>query len=91
MARLARLGVTSVLIEGGSEVAASCLEAGVVDKIVFFIAPLIIGGREAPPVIGGRGAGPLAEALRLRDVRWTPAGEDIMVEAYVRGPACSPA
>lgn len=91
MARLARLGVTSVLIEGGSEIAASCLEAGVVDKIVFFIAPLIIGGREAPPVIGGRGAGPLDEALRLHDVRWSAAGGDIMVEAYVRGPACSPA
>ena len=36
-------------------------------------------------------AAALAEALRLHDVRWTPAGEDIMVEAYVRGPACSPA
>lgn len=89
--RLAGLGITSVLVEGGSEVAASFLDAGVVDKVVFFIAPLLIGGREAPPVIGGRGAGPLAEALRLRDVRWSPAGEDIMVEGYVQEPACSPA
>jgi diaminohydroxyphosphoribosylaminopyrimidine deaminase/5-amino-6-(5-phosphoribosylamino)uracil reductase len=91
MARLAALGITSVLVEGGSEIAASCLDAGVVDKLVFFIAPLIIGGREAPPVIGGRGAGPLAEALRLRDVRWSAAGEDLMVEARVREPSCSPA
>lgn len=91
MARLAALGITSVLVEGGSEIAASCLDAGVVDKLVFFIAPLIIGGRDAPPVVGGRGAGPLAEALRLCDVRWSAAGEDIMVEAHPREPACSPA
>ena len=89
--RLFALGITSVLIEGGSEIAASSLEAGIVDKLVFFIAPLLIGGREAPPVIGGRGVGPLAEALRLRDVRWDAVGEDIMVEGYVREPACSPA
>jgi len=90
MARLARLGVTSVLIEGGSEIAASCLEAGVVDKLVVFIAPLLIGGREAPPVLGGRGAGLLAEATRLHDVRWTPVGEDLMVEGLLREAPCSP-
>ncbi len=89
--RLFALGIMSVLIEGGSEIAASSLEAGIVDKLVFFIAPLLIGGREAPSVIGGRGAGPLTEALRLRDVRWDTVGEDIMVEGYVREPACSPA
>jgi diaminohydroxyphosphoribosylaminopyrimidine deaminase/5-amino-6-(5-phosphoribosylamino)uracil reductase len=89
--RLYALGITSVLIEGGSEIAASSLEAGIVDKLVFFIAPLLIGGREAPPVLGGRGVGPLAEAARLRDVRWSTVGADIMVEGYVREPACSPA
>jgi len=90
MERLFALGITSVLIEGGSEIAASSLEAGIVDKLVFFIAPLLIGGREAPPVIGGRGVGPLAQALRLRDVRWDTVGEDIMVEGYVRELVCSP-
>jgi len=89
--RLFALGITSVLIEGGSEIAASSLEADIVDKLVFFIAPLLIGGREAPAVIGGRGVGPLAEALRLRNVRWDAVGEDIMVEGYVREPVCSPA
>jgi len=91
MARLAGMGVTSVLVEGGSEIAASCLDSGVVDKLIFFIAPLLIGGREAPPVIGGRGAGPLADAPRLRDVRWSAVGRDMMVEAYLEAPACSPA
>lgn len=89
--RLAGMGITSVLIEGGSEIAASSLAAGVVDKLVFFIAPLLIGGREAPPVLGGRGAGLLDEATRLRDVRWTPVGEDLMVEGLLREAPCSPA
>jgi diaminohydroxyphosphoribosylaminopyrimidine deaminase/5-amino-6-(5-phosphoribosylamino)uracil reductase len=89
--RLFALGITSVLIEGGSEIAASSLEAGIVDKLVFFIAPLLIGGREAPPVIGGRGVGPLADATRLHHVRWSAVGDDLMVEGYVREQACSPA
>lgn len=89
--RLFALGITSVLIEGGSEIAASSLEAGIVDKLVFFIAPLLIGGRDAPAVIGGRGVGPLVEARRLRTVRWETVGDDIMVEGYVREPVCSPA
>jgi len=89
--RLFALGITSVLIEGGSEIAASSLESGIVDKLVFFIAPLLIGGREAPPVIGGRGVGPLADAPRLREVRWSAVGDDIMVEGTVRGTPCSPA
>jgi len=88
--RLFALGIMSILVEGGAEIAASCLEAGIVDKLVFFIAPLLIGGRDASPVIGGRGVGPLAEALRLHDVRWSTIGEDIMVEGYVREVACSP-
>lgn len=89
--RLFALGIMSVLIEGGSEIAASSLESGIVDKLVFFIAPLLIGGRDAPPVIGGRGVGPLAQAARLHSVRWDAVGEDIMVEGYLREPACSPA
>jgi len=89
--RLFALGIMSILIEGGSEIAASSLEAGIVDKLVFFIAPVLIGGREAPPVIGGLGAGRLAEAARLRDVRWSTIGEDVMVEGLVRERACSPA
>lgn len=90
LAQLYHLGITSVLIEGGSEIAASSLDAGLVDKLVFFIAPLLIGGREAPPVIGGRGAGLLANATRLHDVRWSAVGDDLMVEGRVRAEApCS--
>lgn len=91
MRELSRIGITSVLVEGGSEIAASCLEAGIVDKVLFFIAPMIIGGREAPMVIGGRGAGTLAEARRLCNVRYTPVGDNLMVEGYLGEAPCSPA
>lgn len=88
--RLFAMGITSILIEGGSEIAASSLAAGIVDKLVFFIAPILIGGREAPPVLGGRGIAALAEATRLRDVRWSSFGGDLMVEGSLRETPCSP-
>jgi diaminohydroxyphosphoribosylaminopyrimidine deaminase/5-amino-6-(5-phosphoribosylamino)uracil reductase len=54
--KLGKRGLTSLLIEGGGEVAASALAAGIVDKVIFFIAPKIIGGREAPTAVSGAGA-----------------------------------
>lgn len=84
MKELAAREITSVLIEGGGEVHASALSAGIVDKVVFFIAPKIIGGKEAPGPVGGCGADRLAGAVTLRDVRVSRLGEDILVEGYVR-------
>jgi diaminohydroxyphosphoribosylaminopyrimidine deaminase/5-amino-6-(5-phosphoribosylamino)uracil reductase len=72
----------SVLVEGGAEVAGNFLEAGLVNKVTFFIAPLIIGGREAPAAIGGKGAETLTEALELQDVEITERGRDIEVTGY---------
>lgn len=91
MRELGRLGITSLLVEGGSEIAASCLEAGIVDKVLFFIAPTIIGGRDAPSVIGGHGSGALADAPRLCDVRYTAVGDNLMVEGYLGERVCLPA
>ncbi len=84
MKELGKREITSLMIEGGSEVAASALKEGVVDKVVFFIAPKIITGREAKPSIGGEGISKLKDALMLKDVSVKRAGEDIMVEGYVR-------
>lgn len=84
MKELAAREITSVLIEGGGEVHASALSAGIVDKVVFFIAPKIIGGKEAPGPVGGCGADRLAGAVTLRDVSVSRLGEDILVEGYVR-------
>ena len=78
---LARRGVQSVLIEGGGEVLAGAFAERLVDRIVFFIAPLLIGGRAAPGSLGGAGAGRLAQAVRLADVTVHRVGPDLCVEA----------
>jgi len=83
MERLGRMDFTSVMIEGGSSLASHALEDGVVDKVVFFIAPKIIGGRDSYPAVGGRACASLAEAYRLRDVKVRTVGGDILVEGYI--------
>jgi diaminohydroxyphosphoribosylaminopyrimidine deaminase / 5-amino-6-(5-phosphoribosylamino)uracil reductase len=83
MRKLARRDILSVLVEGGSEVHASALKAGIVDKVVLFIAPLLMTGRDSLCSIGGPSPVKLAHALRLHDVRSRTVGQDLMVEGYV--------
>lgn len=86
MRQLAELGHLSVLIEGGGEVAASALQERIVDKVVFFYAPKIIGGREAVSAIGGTGARDVASSITLNRLRVRRLGEDFVVEGYVSYP-----
>lgn len=83
MEELGRREVTSLLIEGGGEVNAAALQARLVDKVVFFIAPLLIGGKGAPGAIGGEGIPALEEAVRLERVKVKRLDPDIMVQGYV--------
>jgi len=83
MRKLAELGNLSVLIEGGGEVAASALEEHVVDKVLYFHAPRIIGGRDAVPSVGGLGAELVSESVSLRDMKIRRFGRDVAVEGYV--------
>jgi diaminohydroxyphosphoribosylaminopyrimidine deaminase/5-amino-6-(5-phosphoribosylamino)uracil reductase len=75
--------VTSLLVEGGAEVHGSFFRAGLVDKVYFFYAPKIIGGRDAVSLVGGRGAAVVGEGLALNRLRIRRFDGDIMVEAYV--------
>jgi diaminohydroxyphosphoribosylaminopyrimidine deaminase/5-amino-6-(5-phosphoribosylamino)uracil reductase len=74
--------IQSVLVEGGATIAGEFLDAGLVNKVTFFIAPKIIGGAEAPGAIGGRGVEAMAEALELERVTVTKHGKDIEVTGY---------
>jgi diaminohydroxyphosphoribosylaminopyrimidine deaminase/5-amino-6-(5-phosphoribosylamino)uracil reductase len=76
--------IQSFLLECGPDLAFAALQAGIIDKIVAFVAPKILGGREVP-AIGGEGAGRLSEAIPLHD--WTTArsGPDLILTAYVHG------
>ena len=86
MTLLGERRMTSVLIEGGGTLAAAALEAGIVDKVVLFIAPMLIGGAEAISAIGGVGVKRLTEAWRMTDLRVRRTGEDWMIEGYVHRP-----
>lgn len=74
----------SVLVEGGATIAGKLLDAGLVNKVTFFIAPMIIGGSEAPSAVGGSGAEKIVEALTLDDVEVVRRGADIEVTGYPR-------
>ena len=83
MTNLGRRGIASVMIEGGSSLGAYALQDGIVDKVVFFIAPKIIGGRQSFPAIGGSVFRRLEDAYNIRDLRTRKIGEDILVEGYI--------
>ncbi|MGB9791161.1 MAG: bifunctional diaminohydroxyphosphoribosylaminopyrimidine deaminase/5-amino-6-(5-phosphoribosylamino)uracil reductase RibD [Thermacetogeniaceae bacterium] len=79
---LAKREVLSVLLEGGATLNASALAAGIVDKVIFFYAPKIIGGGDAPGPFGGRGIDAVNKAIRVEELRWEKIGEDLMVVGY---------
>jgi diaminohydroxyphosphoribosylaminopyrimidine deaminase/5-amino-6-(5-phosphoribosylamino)uracil reductase len=81
---LGRREIQSLLVEGGANVAGKFLDAGLVNKVSFFIAPKIIGGLDAPTAIGGLGVEKLAEGIELRDVKVTQRGEDVEFTGYPR-------
>ncbi|MCX7919504.1 MAG: bifunctional diaminohydroxyphosphoribosylaminopyrimidine deaminase/5-amino-6-(5-phosphoribosylamino)uracil reductase RibD [bacterium] len=81
--RLGKEQVQSVLIEGGATLAWSCLSAGLIDKVILYLAPKLIGGQEALSAIGGKGITKLRDAFRLYEVSVTKLGEDIKIEAYM--------
>ncbi len=76
--RLAREGVTEVLVEGGGELAAGLMRRGLVDELHWFSAPRLLGG-DAIPALGALGVSTLARAPRLEDVRVRRVGRDVWV------------
>lgn len=80
---LRAIDVIAVLVEGGGELGGAFAEAGLVDRVAFFVAPRLLGGRDAPGPLGGRGR-PLKDALALADVTTRRLGDDLLVEADVR-------
>jgi diaminohydroxyphosphoribosylaminopyrimidine deaminase/5-amino-6-(5-phosphoribosylamino)uracil reductase len=79
LAALAGHDVQSLFLEGGAELADGFLRAGLVDVVRWFVAPILIGGREAPGAIGGQGVARLADAPRLAGVAVERVGDDVLV------------
>ena len=82
LAELKRRDIQSILVEGGTAVAGAFIDARLVDKVTFILAPLVIGGSEAPNAVGGSGAKSLADALKLRDMTVSRIGDDIEITGY---------
>mgnify|MGYP002750333002 FL=1 len=79
---LGREELTSVFVEGGASVHWSFLSAGLVDKVRAFIAPMLMGGADAPTAVGGAGFESPQTALRLTDTTVEQVGADILVTGY---------
>ena len=80
---LGDIGITSLLIEGGSRVNASAFQSGIVDKIYFFYGPKILGGDDGVPVCRGPGPALMKDAIPITGVRVRQFDDDVMVEGYL--------
>jgi diaminohydroxyphosphoribosylaminopyrimidine deaminase/5-amino-6-(5-phosphoribosylamino)uracil reductase len=81
---LAARGVMSVLIEGGGEVIASAFKEKVVDKVYFFIAPKITGGRDAKTSVEGDGAAKIKDSVDIGNIVMHDMAGDFLIEGFVR-------
>jgi diaminohydroxyphosphoribosylaminopyrimidine deaminase/5-amino-6-(5-phosphoribosylamino)uracil reductase len=84
LTELGQRGLNALLIEGGAEVNASALQSGVVDRMIYFIAPKLLGGHDAIGAIGGLCPPNLTDAVRLGKVIVSQVGSDIMIEGRVQ-------
>ena len=82
--RLGSEGITSLLIEGGSTVLASAFNSGIVDKVLFFYAPKILGGDDGMPICRGSGPALMKDSIQLKHIRVQRFAEDVMIEGYIR-------
>jgi diaminohydroxyphosphoribosylaminopyrimidine deaminase/5-amino-6-(5-phosphoribosylamino)uracil reductase len=76
--------VTGLMVEGGGEVNAAFLQAGLVQRVAFYFAPKLLGGRDARGAIGGVSPGALAQARSLASVEHLPLGTDWLVTGLIR-------
>ncbi|MBF0125808.1 MAG: bifunctional diaminohydroxyphosphoribosylaminopyrimidine deaminase/5-amino-6-(5-phosphoribosylamino)uracil reductase RibD [Magnetococcales bacterium] len=88
MHRLADMDVTSVLCEAGGVLTGALLEAGLADRLALFLAPKLIGGRDARGILEMTGIGSLADAQRLVRTRICHVGEDILIEGDFEATRC---
>lgn len=77
---LANKNISSILVEGGSGIFGSFVDEKLVDKFYWFIAPKIIGGKNAKTAIGGEGVSKIAQAMDLNDCSFKKIGQDILME-----------
>ena len=80
---LADIPVSSVLVEGGSQLIGALFDQQLVDKVAAFIAPVIIGGDESPSAVGGKGALIMEQMSKLSNVEVENVGDDFLITGDV--------
>jgi diaminohydroxyphosphoribosylaminopyrimidine deaminase/5-amino-6-(5-phosphoribosylamino)uracil reductase len=83
LSKLREIGMMSLLVEGGSQVNGSFLDEGLIDKLLLFLSPKLIGDHQALGIFGGRGVSNLQEAIALKEIKTKKMGEDILLEGYL--------
>lgn len=86
LALLAAEGVQWLLLEGGPTLAGAFLRAGLIDKLLVFVAPKLVGGENAPGLFGGPAVERIADAVPLVRLDAAPVGEDLLLTGYLRTP-----
>jgi diaminohydroxyphosphoribosylaminopyrimidine deaminase/5-amino-6-(5-phosphoribosylamino)uracil reductase len=81
LAELGRREITSALLEGGPTLAGSFLDAGGIDELRLFVAPIVVGGMLARPLIAGNGAMMLPDATAAKAMEWERSGDDLLIRA----------
>jgi diaminohydroxyphosphoribosylaminopyrimidine deaminase/5-amino-6-(5-phosphoribosylamino)uracil reductase len=82
MKELALRKIDGILLEGGAELSYSAIEEAIVDELNLFIAPKIVGGRNAKSFLGGEGVSKVKDAWNLKDMSTQVIGEDILIRAW---------
>ena len=84
LAELGRREITSLLLEGGPTLAGAFLDAGEIDELRLFVAPIVVGGMLARPLIAGEGAMTLPDATTAAAMDWERSGDDLLIRARLR-------
>jgi len=84
MTRLGQMEITSLLIEGGGQVAAASLKADIVDKVCFFYGPKILAGDDGVPMCSGTGPDLMAQSISVKDITVQRFDDDVMIEGYIK-------
>lgn len=83
MVQLGAMEISSLLVEGGSQVLASAFHAGIVDKVQFFYAPKVLGGDDGVPICSGPGAELMSQSVAIKDISVHRFDDDVLIEGYV--------
>ncbi|GIM28577.1 riboflavin biosynthesis protein RibD [Clostridium polyendosporum] len=84
MKQLGEMKIDSILLEGGSELNYSALEEGIVDKVLCFIAPKIVGGDNAKTPVGGQGKALVNDAIKVSNITINTFNDDVLIEGYIQ-------